>query len=214
MTMRARGFTLIEVLLATALLAAGLALAFATLRSATQLVERGERIAAGNERMRAAQGFLRARLAAAQPITFHTDPATRLAWRFVGEPRRMRFVSDLPDYLGRGGPYLHDLSADDDGRLLASFAMVQSGEQVQEASPRAPEPLAEGLRQVRFQYRGLDRNGQLGEWEDQWRAGELLPVQVRIDVETADGKRWPPQVITLALGDGSQAGLDGTGASP
>src|SRR5690606_9569616 len=36
-----RGFTLIEVLLATALLALGLALAFATLRAATATVERG-----------------------------------------------------------------------------------------------------------------------------------------------------------------------------
>ncbi|MEO6104077.1 MAG: prepilin-type N-terminal cleavage/methylation domain-containing protein, partial [Pseudoxanthomonas sp.] len=36
-----RGFTLIEVLLATLLMAGGLALAFATLRSATTMVQRG-----------------------------------------------------------------------------------------------------------------------------------------------------------------------------
>ena len=38
----ARGFTLIEVLLATVLLAAGLALAFATLRASTATAQRGE----------------------------------------------------------------------------------------------------------------------------------------------------------------------------
>ena len=42
-------------------------------------------------------------------IAFATDPQTRQQIRFLGEPQRMRFVSDLPDYLGRGGPYLHDL---------------------------------------------------------------------------------------------------------
>src|SRR5690606_4961281 len=65
-----RGFTLIEVLLATTLLALGLALAFATLRAATATVERGEVIAARSERMRAVDGFLRRRLAQATPIAF------------------------------------------------------------------------------------------------------------------------------------------------
>ena len=51
MKSRASGFTLIEVLLATVLLAAGLALAFATLRSSTALVGRGESMAQRNEHM-------------------------------------------------------------------------------------------------------------------------------------------------------------------
>jgi general secretion pathway protein J len=59
MNRNVRGFTLIEVLLATVLLAAGLALAFATLRSATAMVQRGESIAQRNERIRAVEGFLR-----------------------------------------------------------------------------------------------------------------------------------------------------------
>ncbi|MGH8045091.1 MAG: prepilin-type N-terminal cleavage/methylation domain-containing protein, partial [Stenotrophomonas sp.] len=43
---RMRGFTLIEVLLATVLLVGGLALAFATVRSAMNIAQRGERVAA------------------------------------------------------------------------------------------------------------------------------------------------------------------------
>ena len=54
------GFTLIEVLLATTLLAAGLALGFATVRAAGATAERGEAMAARNERMRAVSEFLRA----------------------------------------------------------------------------------------------------------------------------------------------------------
>lgn len=69
-----RGFTLIEVLLATVLLATGLALAFATLRASTATVERGEALAQRSERMRAVEGFLRRRLASAQPIGFAIDP--------------------------------------------------------------------------------------------------------------------------------------------
>ena len=197
-----RGFTMIEVLLATLLLAAGLALAFATLRSATALVQRGEALAQRNERIRSAETFLRRRIASAQLIAFATDPQTQQQIRFLGEPQRMRFVSDLPDYLGRGGPYLHDLGVADD-RLLVSFTLVQGGQAIEETKPRPPEPLANGLRSVRFRYRGIDPEGGLGDWQDRWIAAELLPVQVAVSIESADGTRWPDMVVTIAQGNGS-----------
>ena len=202
MTRRTRGFTLIEVLLATLLLAGGLALAFATLRSATAMVHRGEAIAQRNERIRSAETFLRRRIASAQVIAFATDPQTQQQIRFLGEPQRMRFVSDLPDYLGRGGPYLHDLSVAD-GRLLVSFTLVQGGQAIEEAQPRPSEPLASGLRAVRFRYRGIDPEGGLGDWQERWTVAEVLPVQVAMDIESADGVRWPELIVSLAQGSGS-----------
>jgi general secretion pathway protein J len=210
MNRRARGFTLIEVLLATVLLAAGLALAFATLRSAMAMMQRGEAIAQRNERMRAVDGFLRRRISSAQNIAFATDPDTQRQYRFIGEPQRMRFVADLPDYLGRGGPYLHDLAVTDGGtRLLVAFTQVQSGQAVQEAVPRPPEPLARDVRGVRFRYRGLDQEGKLGEWQEQWSAVENLPLQALVEIESADGQPWPQMVVPLRQGTGSsQSGLD------
>src|SRR3546814_4229858 len=47
-----RGFTLLEVLVATALLAAGLALAFATVRAATATAQRGEQLSQDRESTR------------------------------------------------------------------------------------------------------------------------------------------------------------------
>ena len=199
---QSRGFTLIEVLLATLLLAGGLALAFATLRAATTMVQRGEAIATRSERIRSAESFLRRRIASAQLIGFATDPQTQQQIRFLGEPQRMRFVSDLPDYLGRGGPYLHDLSVAD-GRLLVSFTLVQGGQAIEEAQARPPEPLASGLRAVRFRYRGIDPEGGLGGWQDRWTIGEVLPVQVAMDIESEDGARWPGLIVSLAQGSGS-----------
>ena len=66
---RQHGFSLIEVLLATVLLAAGLALAFASLRAATATTQRGESQAQRSERMRPVEGFLRRRIASAQRET-------------------------------------------------------------------------------------------------------------------------------------------------
>lgn len=206
---RARGFTLVEVLLATALLAAGLTLAFATLVGATATARRGEEVAAANERVRAVQGFLRRRLAGARGAAFDTDPASTLPMRFVGDAGRMRFVADLPDYLGRGGPSLHDLRVErDDGgeglRLLLDLSVVQAGSTVAERG-RAPEVLADGLREASFRYRGLDANGKPGPWEDEWTAVEQLPLLVEVKLVGADGRPWPTLVVAPRLA-GSYAG--------
>lgn len=205
----ARGFTLIEVLLATVLLVGGLTLAFATLRSATAISGRGEAIAGRSERMRAVEGFLRRRLSGALPMALEVDSQTLQPLRFVGEPQRMRFVADLPDYLGRGGPYVHDLSvAGGDGqrRLDIALTQVQAGKQIDEARPRPPEPLAEDLRQVRFRYRGMDpERAGLGPWQERWEHYEQLPVLVSIEITGNDGAAWPPLVVALRQAGAAEA---------
>lgn len=208
-----RGFTLIEVLLATTLLAAGLALAFATLRAATATVTRGEAIAQRSERMRAVEGFLRSRLTGMRPVGFGLNDESGLAQRFVGDARQMRFVSDLPDYLGRGGPYLHTLTIERDGdqyKLTVDLTLVQGGEPVPAARPRPPELLVDGLGAARFRYRTLDRNNKPGQWQAQWPTTEALPLQVEIDLRDADGRAWPPLVVAppLAGSYGSRVGSE------
>ena len=196
------GFTLLEVLVATGLLATGLLVAFATLRSAAAVAERGERQAARNETMRATHALLRTALASAAPIAFQVDPATGQPVRFEGDPSRMRFVSDLPLRFGVGGPHLHDLRTVDAGAgLQIEFVPVQGG-QVLADPVRRPELLADGLREVRFSYRGLTEDRVLGGWQDQWTGSGALPVQVRVQVQPLQGDTWPPLVVSLVRGDG------------
>ena len=200
-----RGFTLIEVLLATVLLAAGLGIAFATLTAATRTVQRGEAMAARGERERAVLGFLRSRLTGTRPVAFASDPVNALPQRFMGTPGRMRFVADLPDYLGRGGPYLHDFTIEDDGehvRVVLSLSMVQAGLTVEEDTPVRPEVLVEGLQSASFRYRALDGEGGVGPWQDEWETHEQLPLLVEVRLVDADGRAWPPLVVALP-----QAGL-------
>ena len=199
---RAGGFTLLEVLLATSLLAAAMALGFATLRAAGATAQRGEAMAERNERIRAVSDFLRRRVGGAQGIVFELDPATGASKRFEGDANSMRFVADLPDYLGRGGPHLHTFglgrSAEDGIDLLVDFRMVQAGQLVPGSAARPPEPLAEGLRQVRFAYRGLAGNGGFGPWERNWEDPRMLPVQVRVQMVDARGA-WPDLVVALPM---------------
>lgn len=201
-----RGFTLIEVLLATALLAAGLAIAFATLRAATATVQRGEVLAQRNERIRAVSGFLRARLSAARPVPFAMDESGGIAYRFRGDATRVEFVADLPDYLGRGGPYLHRLDVERVAggtlRLVVAFRMVQGGAVVGDeraARDMKPEVLVDGLRSVDIRYRGVRMEGRPADWQPRWDQGDAMPRQVELRLRDADGKAWPPLLIALPL---------------
>lgn len=198
----ARGFTLMEIVLATALLALGLTLAFATIGAATKSTQRGEAIAADSEHMRAVEGFLRKRLTAARPVPYAFDATNGLAKRFEGEPDRMRFVADLPDYLGRGGPYLHEFAIEDDGegeQLTLALSMVLAGQVVEEPNARPPERLAGGLKTARFRYRALAAEGGLGEWLDRWENVDQMPLLVEVTLTDAGGRPWPPVVVALPL---------------
>lgn len=204
----AGGFTLIEVLLATVLLVGGLALAFATVRSAMNIAQRGERVAAQNERMRAVEGFLRRRLAMALPTAAEPPDPTREPLYFLGEPQRMLFVSELPGYLGRGGSYVHELQVNRTGnavQLEVALTLVQNGERFEETPPRKPELLADALREVTFRYRGIDqRSGQLGEWQTEWDDTRRLPMLVEIRIAPLQGPPWPPMVAALSQSRGAR----------
>lgn len=208
---RARGFTLIEVLLAMVLLVAGLTLAFATLSAATKTASRGESLAQRSERERAVEGFLRKRIAATRPIPFAFDQSTAVPQRFVGEPDRLRFVADLPDYLGQGGPYLHDFAIEADGdqtRIVLSLSMVLAGETIKEARERPPELLVDGLKSARFRYRSIDpQNGALTQWQERWQQPDQLPLFVEVTLTDRDGRAWPPLVVSLPLATASSGGF-------
>jgi general secretion pathway protein J len=196
----ARGFTLIEILIATVLLAAGLTLAFATIGAATKTTQRGEGMAAHSERIRAVEGFLRRRLEAARPVPFNFDQGTGVAQRFVGERDRMRFVADLPDYLGRGGPYLHDFAIEEGGeRLTLALSMVMAGKVVEEGEARPPEVLADNLKSVRFRYRTYAPEGGLGDWLEEWENADQLPLMVEVTLIDGNDEAWPPVVVALPL---------------
>lgn len=201
MNRRTRGFTLIEVLLATALLAAGLALAFVTVRSAMTISQRGEQMAADNERMRAVQGLLRRQLSQALPSPLEPRDPAREPVLFAAEPQRLRFVSEVPGYLGRGGSYVHDLQVVRSGngvRLQLGLVMVQDGLQIPERPARAPEVLVDELRAVTLRYRGIDAaSGQLGDWVTQWNDTRRLPLLVSMQIRPVRGPPWPELQVAL-----------------
>lgn len=198
---RAAGFSLIEVLLATALLAAGLALAFATLVNATRATERAETMAQRSERLRAVQAFLRRQIDGALVMPYAFENGTGDPTVFEVDRDRLTFVAPMPGYLSRGGPYVQTfrlrpgaggLRLEFEHQLLTPDGPVES--------EREPEILLEGIAEGGFEVRTLAEDGEPGDWLDDWdRSGEL-PLLVKLELRLRDpGASWPTLVAAPRL---------------
>src|SRR3546814_10018471 len=84
--------------------------------------------------------------------------------------------------------------------------MVVAGVLIEEATPRPPVILLDGIESIEFDYRGIDESGVLGSWEPQWAFPDRLPLQVRVRVRFRDPKmQWPPFVAALPLAQSPSA---------
>lgn len=204
-----RGFTLIEVMLATAVLAFGLTLAIAALRAASASVRHGEAEAQRTERVRIAQQFLRRQIGAARPMTLEQDPETFEVKVFKGEDAEVQFAAPMPGYLSRGGAYLQSLTLASDGehdRLDFDAKMLVAGKLIEENQPRPPVTLLDGISEAHFEYRGIDQTGLLSSWLPRWEFQERMPLQFRIKLTFADSASvWPPFVVALPLASAQSA---------
>ena len=202
MMRRARGFTLIEVLVAVGLLAFGMTLAIAALRSLTQASSHAEITAQRAEHLRAVQGFLRTQLSTALPMAFVNDPDSGVTHVLIGQADKIMFVSGMPGYLARGGAYLQTLSlvsARDGKQLLYEFQQMSSDGPL--PAERPAKVLLDGIADASFDYRTLDFQGHAGPWQAQWDQSGALPPMLRLRLRFTDAhKAWPDFVVAVRLG--------------
>lgn len=207
---RARGFTLLEVLMALVLLALLLGLAWGSLRTAIKASSSGEALIARSEQARTVQGFLRRQLAQAMPVAYERLEDAGAELRFEGSAEGLRFVAPMPGYLSRGGAHVQTLSLVGSGRGLRlefNHEQLNGYDPLDPAPERDPVVLVEGVAGGRFEFRDLDEEGRLSDWTSDWDNPERLPLMVRLalDFERDDPRRWPEfEVALLAAAAGVQ----------
>ena len=208
---RRRGFSLIEVLMATALLAAGMALAFAALGNATRATEAAETESRRAERLRAVQGFLRRQLENAMLLPMELETGTGQAVVFEAEADRLRFVAPMPGYLSRGGPYVQTFRlARGAGGLRLEFEHQLLTPEGPLETDAEPEVLLEGLAEARFDVRTLADDGEPGPWTDTWDTTAQVPRLVRLQLRFDEARaRWPELVVAPRLGQTPPPGTAG-----
>ena len=210
----ARGFTLIELLLVLMLLALLMAGAYGGIRTATRSIERGEKLIDRTNKLRVAQEFLRRQLAQTLALPFDANKSTGERIVFEGDGEVLTFVSPMPGHLGRGGPYVQNLSFERGGsgglRLVFRHALLNGFDPDDgfERAERKPVVLLENIQQARFEYRGLDDTGKLADWDSDWEKPGQSPLLVRIvlEFEREANMVWPELVVPLMIDPSAATG--------
>lgn len=216
-----RGFTLLEVLLATALLALALTLAYGALRAAVGSVRSGEALIERTDEVRVTQEFLRRQFAHAMPLAFEQLEDGGERKLFEADAEAVRFVAPMPGYLSRGGPHVQWLRIERgrDGMALLFDHVQLNGYDPEQPKPddaRPPVVLLEGIRSAAFEFRALDETGELGDWTDVWEDPQQMPLMVRLLVEfdSGDARMWPALEVPLRLAAAAGQGFRGTRLRP
>lgn len=208
-----RGFSLVELLLAMTLLSMLLALAYGGLRASTQATEKGQDILDDSNRIRMAHQFVRRQLTQLLPLAFEEDADSQVRSVFRGEGRRIRYVAQMPGYLGYGGPQVQELEfvqGDEHLELVLSHALLQGFEESY-LYDREPVLLLDKVQSAEFQFLGRDENGELGNWANNWDDEANLPAAVALQIEFIDDVYidWPLMTTSVRIDSGAIRGTDG-----
>jgi general secretion pathway protein J len=199
---RLAGFTLIEALIGIVVLSVMFSLLMSALFAMTKSARGGEHRIQHADSARLVMDFLRRHLEQATPLTERVERESYAL--FFGEREAMRFVGHLPAHRGGGGlQYLHlTVEAAAAGHVLVLYHRSARVETPLSSSTLPDEwqrtVLLEGVDRIRFSYFGGDDDETRPGWSDAWPgAQDSLPALVKVELEYADGRSWPPLVVAV-----------------
>lgn len=195
--MSRRGFTLLELLVALAVVALAAAVAGGGLDVLGRALARERRAAAETRALVLAHERVRLELARALPLDW--GPPQRPLLAFLGEPERVRFVNAPGPFRAEEGLVLVELALEEraGGRLLVMrrTGLVRDGSGFTRLGEAEPVPLATVGPGAAFGYFGVREGRREGRWWPDWPPGPQLPAAVRLAGE-GDG---PGLVVRLAV---------------
>jgi general secretion pathway protein J len=191
--MRDEGFTLVELLVALAIVGAVAALLSATLWSGGTAARRGGAVADAGETVAAAQILLRERIERLVPADAAATgtpplPATGTAFAFLAPP---------PDRAGTAEVAVNRLSLAPGGRL-----MLTAGS--------SALPLLDGVRSIDLGYYGAAADDPAPRWRSAWPGTGAPPrlVRLRVGLTPGDLRTWPDLIVRPAVTAGAACRVD------
>lgn len=190
------GFTLLELLVALALVGLIAVVLTGGLRFGARVWEASRDGAQAVGEVSAVRGFIRARAMAVRPLRLREAVAGN-AGALSGGRARVRFVTLMPSYVGRGGLHHLALGANEGGNSLR-LAWWPLG-----SRPGAPgsgqRDLLAGASGLEISYFGAPEAGDPMAWREDWPEGGKLPRLLSIKVGFPDGdpRVWPELIVFL-----------------
>lgn len=190
---RARGFTLVEMLIGMTLVGFILTLLFAGLNLGTRSWEAGEQRIATSSRQAVVVDFLRRTLEQAYPLRWTVENEERLA--FAGDAESVRLVGPVPI---REGALVNQLVVLElaDGEtghdLVMRWALPDLREPgFEPAEAATPKVLIKGIKRLTFAYFGTESEMEEATWHDRWVEQKDPPQLIRLQLVMENGEAWP-----------------------
>ncbi len=201
-TDQAKGFTLIEVLIAMTLLSIMVVLLFGSLKICADSWEKGEsKIAEVNE-IAVVYNFFQRHLSVARPLWKDLSEEGERIFSFQGKAQSLQFISAFPASAGRSGlqAFTLDLQNEDNKQVInvtiTPFFSAVEGEEWH----KEEVTLIKGVSEFTMAYYGSD-GGDSEVWQEQWLDRDVLPRLVKINIELENGIFWPEMIIELKVTD-------------
>ena len=216
-----RGFTLLELLIALALIGLMVALLFGALRFSSKAWDASEKRLEQSTTMSMVWRYLDARFSQARYLKRSLKKGEKPVFFFQGDESSVEFVAPMPAHLGSGGLYIIRISkaqSNGKGQLLLTRWLYHP--EVLEGKSRLPSwsplggtvalddrpelrawysssVLLDGLKSLKLSYYGRkDPKDERADWSNDWRDAKLLPLLVRMQI-VDERVSWPEMTFQL-----------------
>jgi general secretion pathway protein J len=202
---RAAGFTLIEMVVAMALLGAMMLLLYGGLTFGLRGWDAADVNGRRTADQRIATNFLRREISETFPMRFKDPLQLKLA--FEGKRDSLRFTSSRPAGISAQGLSLVGLAVENDNAKRTRSLVMRRAPPDDAAKDFGPldrgeaTVLFEGVDSVAFSYFGSDSELNDPQWTDNWEFPGRVPQLIRVQVRMADGTAMPEMVVRLVLGE-------------
>lgn len=193
------GFTLLELMIALAILGLLSIMLFGGLRFGLRAWERESAHANAVSDIGIAQGFLRRSIANAYPI-FQLDSEGKRLNPFMGGSSQLRFLAPAPASVGGGGRERFLIGTKTEG-ARTDLVVWSQPELAIDLNKQAKTILVPGIRALSIGYFGREGDDEAAQWHDSWEDASHLPQLVRLGVDFAsdDFRSWPDLVIATRI---------------
>ena len=207
MTRRASGagFTLIELVLALALLGTMMVLLYSGLAFALRSWDAGEVNGRRTADRRIGENFLRREMAELFPMRFKDPMAVKVA--FEGGTQRLRFVSSRAPGITQGGLSLVGVEVENGATPRERHLVMRRAMPDDEAKDFGPldraerTVLIEDVESVQFAYFGTENDFTDPKWHDTWPYAERIPRLVRLRIRAPDATLMAEMVMRIELSE-------------
>jgi len=202
---RQRGFTLVELVIAMALLGAMMVLLYSGLTFGLRGWDAADANGRRTADRRIAFNFLRREIGETFPMRFKDSMTLKMA--FEGRENSLRFVSSRPAGISASGLSLVGLQVEEGADRRARNLVMRRAMPDDAAKDFGPldkaetSILFEGIDSVAFQYYGSENDFTEATWVDSWDFAARIPQMVRVRIKVADGSMLPEMVVRIVLSE-------------